>query len=93
MSFVLVKLNNFWKKKPSNIIKCYKAGSMQGFMNVKEHLEMLIFKDISIKSSVHQMIFKELLEMLMFVESVEILRVAPPSHIDRIKLYYLICFI
>lgn len=39
------------------------------------------------------MIFKELLEMLMFVESVEILRVAPPSHIDRIKLYYLICFI
>lgn len=90
MSFVLVKLNNFWKKKPSNIIKCYKAGSMQGFMNVKEHLEMLIFKDISIKSSVHQMIFKELLEMLMFVESVEIIRVAPfPYRSDKVILPYL----
>lgn len=39
MSFVLVKLSNFWKKKNQvllDIIKCYKTGSMQGFMNVKE---------------------------------------------------------
>jgi len=47
MSFVLVKLSNFWKKKTKyywillSVIRLVLC--MQGFMNVKELLEMLIF--------------------------------------------------